>query len=165
MLTQERLKELFHYDPDTGVFVRKVQTCNRVRQNGKAGSLHSSGYLTIRIGSKNYYAHRLAWFYTYGEWPNQVDHINHNRADNRLCNLRSVTDAENRKNQTLRIDNKSGICGVAWDKHYKKWKAHIRANGKAKTLGYFDNLFDAVCIRKSAEVKLGFHKNHGCVTA
>ena len=161
MISQEQLKNLFGYCPDTGVFIRKVQTCNRVRKGDVAGSLHPLGYLTIRIGRKNYYAHRLAWFYVYGKWPQQVDHINHDKADNRLCNLRNVTDVENRKNQTLRTDNSSGVCGVAWDKHYSKWKAHIGTNRKPKTLGYFDDVFDAICVRKSAEARFGFHQNPG----
>lgn len=158
-LTQRRLKELFSYDPETGLFVDKVH--NRI----KVGTLNSKGYLKIRADGKIYSAHRLAWLYEYGCFPPQLtDHINHDRADNRICNLRLVSDLENQKNSKLRSDNKSGVPGVMFDKNRRKWWVRIKNNKKNTHIGYSEDFFEACCMRKSAEKRLGFHPNNGSRT-
>ena len=126
------------------------------------GFCHTHGYIIIKIDGIGYKAHRLAWLYMYGVWPNFIDHKNHNRSDNRIVNLRSVTNQENCKNASLRKDSSSRVCGVHWNKLERKWKAQINVDSKRIYLGCFDDLFEACCVRKSAENKHGFHLNHGC---
>jgi len=162
MITQERLKELFHYNPKTGIFSRKVSNSNRVHVGDISGSLGSKGYLRIRIDYKEYLAHRLAWFYVNGHWPeHEIDHINHNRSDNRINNLREVTHRENCKNMPIPRNNNSGYVGVRWHKLGKKWEAHITIENKQIYLGLFINMEDAIASRKQAEIKYDFHTNHG----
>ena len=130
ILTQQKLKELLDYNPNTGDFVWRVSLNSRSSINSTAGSC-SNGYRVIRINRKNYHAHRLAWLYTHGQFPqNQLDHINRIRNDNRIDNLREVTNAQNHQNRNLGSNNASGICGVNWHKRDKKWRAYIKLNGK-----------------------------------
>jgi len=97
-----------------------------------------------------------------GKWPKKyTDHINHIRDDNRLLNLREATDGENQKNSSQRKDNTSGITGVGIHKQSGKWQARIKLDSKLKHLGLFDDKFEAICSRKSASNKYGFHENHG----
>ena len=131
------LKERLIYDPNTGIFLRNRAT---------AGSISGRGYVKIRIGKSQYYAHRLAWLYTYGEWPsNQIDHINRVKTDNRMCNLRDVSQLVNAQNSSNRATNTSGHRGVTWHKEIGKWMAQISVRGKVRFLGYFDDK------RKAAE--------------
>ena len=135
-LTQARLKELLHYDPDTGVFTRLVRTSNSVKIGDVAGTA-SHGYIILRIGGKFYRAHRLAWVYTYGTWPkSDVDHINGLRGDNRIVNLRDVTHSENMHNQkSANAGNAHGHMGVT--RSGRKWVARIGLHGKSIYLGTF----------------------------
>jgi hypothetical protein len=131
-ITQEYLKALLDYDRETGVFAWKVK-----RRHIKAGSVAGSiceGYINISIDKKLQKAHRLAWLYVNGEFPNgEIDHINGNRADNRIVNLRQVTRAQNMQN----MDSKNGTCGTSYAKHISRWRAGIRKNGKRYNLGCF----------------------------
>jgi hypothetical protein len=162
MLTQERLKELLAYDEETGVFTWKVQR-NKIPAGTVASSTHNQGYFQIGIDRKRYLAHRLAWLYVYGQMPeHEIDHINHDKADNRIANLRCVTHAENLKNASSQKNNLSGFNGVHYDKSRSKWLAHIQVDRKFKNLGRFDDFDEAVKARQAAEVLYGFHENHGC---
>ncbi len=165
MITQSELKELLDYDPETGVFIWKKKVANRVKIGDIAGCLDiSTGYIVFMIKGKRYRAHRLAWFYIYGEWPkDQIDHINHVRDDNRIVNLREVTRQENLKNASLSKNNKSDVTGVHWYKANKEWRAQIMVNGKYIHLGYFNDKHDAAMTRKEAEIKYEYHENHGGV--
>lgn len=159
ILTQDYLKKILHYDPDTGEFTWTDRKKNINRP--EAGSSDSKGYEIIMINQKNYRAHRLAWLYMYGVMPkNQIDHINHVPYDNRVSNLREVTNQENQRNRRY-SGNSSGVIGVCFDKARSKWKPHIKVDGTLINLGRFDKLEDAVKARKLAEVKYGFHINHG----
>lgn len=146
-LTADRLRELFHYDAETGVFTRRLPDGykgQRVR-NKAVGCRNTINYIVIYIG-KLFLAHRLAWLYTYGAWPTRdIDHINGDRSDNRICNLREATRSENNQNQRkARKDNKSsGVLGVSWYERDKKWKPQISINGKRVYLGYFDTIAEA----------------------
>jgi len=114
------------------------------------------------IAGRNYMAHRLAWLYTYGQFPeDQTDHINGDGVDNRLSNIRTATASENMRNQRLHSDNTSGTCGVHLNKLTKKWVARICIDGKLKHIGYFVSIDDAITARKEAEIKHGYHVNHG----
>jgi len=127
ILTQSRLQELVYYDPKTGKFIKK----------GKEPQSRNDGYLAISLLNKCYKAHRLAWFYVYGEWPAKgviVDHINCNRNDNRIANLRLINHRENMQNK-IRPQGKNPYLGVTQDKFSGKWRASIYFEGKSKGLG------------------------------
>lgn len=144
MITQARLKELLYYDYETGIFIWLVSKAIRIKIGSIAGALRKDGYLNIEIDYKGYLAHRLAWLYMTGEWPeNQIDHINMIKSDNRFCNLREATRNENRHNQTKFSNNTSGIKGVDWHKPNHKWRARIRLNNKLIYLGSYNDIKDA----------------------
>ena len=136
-LTQSRLKELLHYDPETGIFTWRVGRPGCAA--GKAtGSKHRTlGYVQIGVDRKILYAHRLAFLYMTGVWPvEQVDHVNGDRADNRWINLRQVSHSENMQNiGGPRADNTSGLLGVCWNKRDSNWNAQIKAHGRRVNLG------------------------------
>jgi hypothetical protein len=140
ILTQEELKEQFHYDPETGVFTRIASQYRTDRINAEAGSMHKKGYIDIKVNRVLYKAHRLAWLYIHGAWPDgEVDHINGIRHDNRLCNLRDVDKSGNQQNQRkARADNKCGYLGVSYHKLVKKYASNIRVNKVRHFLGWFD---------------------------
>lgn len=138
-LTTERLRELLRYDPETGIFTWKAHTGQGVhtKSGDIAGHLHSRKYIHIQVGNVIYKAHRLAWLYVTGTWPvENIDHINGNRSDNRIDNLREATDAENIQNQRhATIKNASGIMGVR--KGSASWHARITVNKKPIHIGCF----------------------------
>lgn len=139
MLTQERLKELLEYDPETGVFVRLVARTN-AREGSIAGSTHSQGYLTVWIDGKHHKCHRLAWLYVHGRWPaSMIDHINGVKTDNRIANLREATRSENIQNRSTAYSNNksSGVLGVYWHEQAGKWQAKITTNGRSRSLGLY----------------------------
>lgn len=173
-LTQDQLKTLLHYDPDTGVFTwlprdvslfktRQIWTMWRGRYLGKvAGCVNAKGYIEVRVPGKLYKAHRLAFLYMTGAFPEgEVDHINHIRDDNKWDNLRVVTGKENQQNRKLTPRHTSGIMGVSWDNVQNKWRAKIHVEGRIKYLGRFATLKEAAAARKQAEKKYGYHPNHG----
>ena len=153
-LTADRLREVLSYDPETGIFLWKVTT-KRVSAGGVAGSLDVSGYHCMRLSGRMYRAHRLAWLYVHGKWPeNEIDHINGVRSDNRISNLRDATTAENRQNHATRRDNTSTVPGVDWHKGVQKWRVRIRVPGKRITVGFFKNIEDASAARARAKAEL-----------
>lgn len=137
-LTQQTLKELFEYDPDTGVFKRLKRTSSNAI-SGRICGCKSNGYIVIHINGRLWYGHRLAWLYVYGTWPNNnIDHINGDKSDNRISNLRDATQTQNHYNVGKKSSNKSGFKGVSWHVEGKKWDAKIRHNGRRIYLGLFD---------------------------
>lgn len=149
-----RINELFVYD--NGKLFNRIDR-RRGRKGQEAGALSGRGYRNIRIEGKYYLAHRLIWKLLYGEDPEEIDHINGNRSDNRITNLRSVCHYENMRNRKRGSDNTSGVMGVSWHKVNSKWRARIGE----ELLGDFDKFEDAVAARKQAEKELGYHPNHG----
>ena len=150
-LTQSRLKEVLSYDPDSGKFTWKIHVSN-VKAGSVAGSLDFYGYINIRVDGKAYKAHRLVWLYTHGYDPeNQIDHLNGVRNDNRITNLREVSQSCNMQNTKVRSNNTSGFPGVYWNKRDQKWKAYICIQGKNHGLGYYDIALDAALARYTAE--------------
>ena len=139
--TQERLLELFEYNCLDGSFER-IKDVGRCYKKGTVtfGSKLSTGYLSICVDGYRSQAHRLAWIISNGDIQCglQIDHINRDRSDNRLCNLRLVTHMENGHNQKLRATNTSGYTGVSWCRQHNKWRAEIKVNYKRIHLGYFD---------------------------
>ena len=139
LLTQEYLKYILHYNPETGIFTRKRPTGYGTKKGQVVGSERSKGYLGVSINTKSYLLHRLAWFYTTNRWPkDQIDHINGVKNDNRWCNLREATNKQNCLAQGVRSDNTSGYKGVYWHKASQKWLASVQIN-----VGAFDNKHDA----------------------
>lgn len=176
-LIQKILKDRLVYNPDTGIFVWRIRDLKyfkndrdmnawNTRYAGKiAGHLNKHhGYWIIVINNKNYRAHRLAWLYINGYMPNELDHVNHMKADNRIINLREVTHLQNSKNKTLHKNNTSGITGVYFNKDKQRWAAQIRSKGKNIHIGYFNTIEEATAERIAAETKHGFHINHGATT-
>jgi hypothetical protein len=158
ILTQEHLRFLMDYDPDTGVFTRKVKVKNQPAGT-IVGTSGTRGYLQCSIDGKPYKLHRLAWLYVHGAWPaDQIDHINHNTSDNRLCNLRVVSSAQNHQNRARKTNSSSGYLGVTWHKRERRWQAQLEVNGKAIHLGSYQDLGLAIAARKQAELKFHPHR-------
>lgn len=154
---------LFTYDP-RGLLFRKVKRSNFCDITLPAGKLHkATGYMRVNIGKDKIREHRIIWEMFNGTIPEgyEIDHINHIRSDNRIENLRLVTRKTNMQNSSKRVDNTSGCVGVSWDNWAGKWKAQIQVEGRARSLGRYSYIFDAICARKSAEFRYGFHPNHG----
>lgn len=119
------------------------------------------GYKIGKIFNCSYRAHRVVWALVHGEWPNEIDHINHNRSDNRPENLRNVTRKSNNKNISSNGANTSGRMGVAWSKVSGRWRAYIMVSGRQRHLGLFHAFEDACNARMLAEARYGYHPNHG----
>ena len=161
-ITQKRLKEILHYDPETGIFTWKVKFCRKICIGDTAGHLMPIGYVIIIIKGVKYYAHRLAFIYMNGEpLKNYVDHLNHIKNDNRWVNLREVTRKANSRNQSMRKNNVSGFLGVFWITKDKRWGASIIVDDTPIWLGQYPLIIDAVAARIRANKKYGFHANHG----
>ena len=152
-LTYAQVARHISYDPTTGVFTR-------IRTGKRADTLMYIGYRRVRLTlakrQHEMLAHRLAWLFLYGEWPeNEIDHINGDRADNREGNLRHVTRGQNARNLSMRSNNISGVVGVS--RHQNGWKAR----GARVYLGYSGCLGKALRMRKHYETENGYHENHG----
>jgi HNH endonuclease len=141
-LSQDRLKSLLSYDPDTGIFRWAVKRANK-EIGDETGCPAKSGYLQIGLDYKLYYAHRLAWLYVYGEWPKSqhLDHVNGDRSDNRVSNLREASASLNGANSKLRINNTSGVKGVS--KRKNKFVAQVTVSRKLIYIGEFDTSGEA----------------------
>lgn len=139
MLTQGRLNEMLIYDPESGLFTRRVAVPG-ARAGTVAGCMKDTGYIVIRIDKVLYRSHRLAWLAVHGSWPEgEIDHINGIKHDNRICNLRDVPLDQNRQNQRrARVSSKSGVLGVRKIERSGKYKAEITINGRNRSLGHFD---------------------------
>lgn len=153
----EKLKKILQYNPDTGVFTWLVDIARHIKAGSVAGYKDWRGYIIIGISGKNYKAHRLAWFYMTGEWPENIDHKNRNKSDNRWLNFKNATYLENNKNKSIQKNNTSKVTGVSRNKRDKTWCAYISINEKRTTLGNLKDFFEAVCLRKSAENKHGYY--------
>ncbi len=141
-LTQARLKELLHYEPETGVFTWRTQRGPR-KPGSEAGAINTIGYRVIRLDYALWLAHRLAFIYQTGSCPAEVDHINQSRADNSWRNLRPATKSQNQQNSGLRGHNKSGYRGVHWHGAARKWQATGVFRGESTYLGLFDCRYEA----------------------
>lgn len=154
-ISHARLKELVHYDPATGIFTAASDRSTNIKVGqrlGWIGARHRYWYL--KLDGRYYRANRVAWFYVTGEWPpNQVDHRNQNKLDDRFDNLRLATNGQNQANISMNKRNTSGVQGVGWHKRIGKWQSSIRINGKLISLGYFSDLQEAAAARRSAEIQ------------
>lgn len=173
-LTQEYVRSLFDYDPETGVLTwierprehfstdRSWNSTNARMVGTEAGvRLNCDGYQEVGIDGKLYKKHRLIWFLMTGVWPEEVDHENGVRSDNRFKNLRGTTRLGNMKNKAVRKDSRSGVAGVVWHQKDRRWIAYIKADGRQQRLGAFTDFAEACRVRKEAERTNGYHENHG----
>jgi hypothetical protein len=158
-LTQCRLKELFDYDPITGVLTRRVTVNHNAKDGDTAGCPNNLGYLQVKIDGSPYYVQRLAFLYMTGSFPVEVDHENQDVSDNSWGNLREVTHGENLKNRKLGKNNTSGVIGVY--RGNGAWRAEIKVGGKTICLGTYRTKLEAIDARVKANIKYGFHANHG----
>jgi len=170
----ELLKKLFDYNAETGLFfwryrdrelfasVSSFKGWNK-RYAGKQAFIHKDygGYLRASIFGKFSSAHRAAWAIFYGENTSEIDHIDGDRENNSIANLRAVTRSENCRNRGVRSDNTSGRVGVYWHLNANRWRARITVHGKETRLGSFKTFEEAVQAREKAEREMGFHENHG----
>lgn len=179
MPSQKYLRECLDYDPETGGLTWRTRPLHHFKDGaqtarhncnawngGWAGkeaftATSPNGYVTGGLDRVIYRAHRIIWKLVHGQEPEDIDHINGDRADNRIANLRAVTRRENMRNAALRSNNKSGVVGVS--RARGKWLAQIKGQ-RQQFLGYFDTIEEAAAARKSAERDLGFHENHGRAT-
>lgn len=152
-----------YYEPTDGTLRwARVHPRSKVQPGDIAGCIDGVGYRVVRVDGRNYKVHRVVWEIHHGEIPPglQVDHIDHNRLNNRIENLRLVTCAENNKNKSLDYRNKHGVPGVK-RKSNGRWEASISVDGKYRYLGDFESVSGAIEARKRAEADCGYHHNHG----
>jgi hypothetical protein len=160
-LTQDRLKELLHYAPETGLFTWKVKSASHILVGDIIDGIDLHGYTLIGIGYKNFKAHRLAFLYMLGRLPKEVDHINRIRHDNRWSNLREVTRAENMWNRKINTDNNYGVKGLTFLKTKQLWLGQIQTNGKRVSKSNKDRNIIETWLK---ETRVQLHKefaNHG----
>jgi len=166
MLTAARAREVLKYIPKTGELTWRVSRGSR-SANASAGCI---GYNTkrerqqrvVRIDTVLFLTSRVIWLMVTGSWPaHQIDHEDQNPLNEAWENLRDVTNQDNNRNTSLQKNNTSGVMGVYWCKSRKKWCADIKVNRKKIHIGYFKEFDDAATARKAAEIKYGFHPNHG----
>jgi hypothetical protein len=159
-LTQERLKELLHYDPETGVFTWIKPAARRTAKGAIAGHRNDDWYSQIGIEGNVYLSHRLAWLYVYGYFPeNCLDHIDRNPSNNKISNLREISQQCNLRNTGNPKNNKSGVKGVYFSTISGKWIAQVKVIGSVKRLGYYISFENAVCARLAGEQCLNWE---GC---
>jgi len=154
-LDYDTISNILEYDSKTGFITWKVKRANNISIGQIAGVIDKNGYRRIKIRPKLYLAHRIAWLLYYKEWPkNLIDHINMNRADNRIENLREATKSQNMMNTTKYQTNKSGIKGISWHKRDKVYRGHITVMGKNITVGRFKTIEEAekAIVKKRLEV-------------
>jgi len=151
VLSKEFLDKHFECDFENGLLYR----------NGKICGWEDHRYIRVAINKKKYYIHRIIWIMKYGYEPNTIYHIDGNRKNNNINNLRDVTCIENTKNSKLKKNNKTGYSGVWFCESSKRYHSSINDNKKKIHLGCFENLSDAIAIRKAYNIKLNYHINHG----
>lgn len=153
------------YEPETGKLYWRQTMNSRAPAGAEAGSSEGARYRKLKFKGKFYQCHRVIWdMLNPGDLlteSDRIDHIDHDRLNNRIDNLRKVSCAVNSRNMSKPVNNTSGVIGVHWYRPYNKWQAQISVENSRLHLGYFDSFHDAIAARKAAEIKYGFHKNHG----
>ncbi len=163
MISQELLKHLLDYNPETGIWKWKVSASPRVKVGEPAGHWENNGYLRIRVMGGYYLASRLAFLYMEGKMPTRlVDHINQDRSDNRWTNLRECSRSQNNTNIPKKSNNTSGFRGVHWHKASQKWAVNLRYQKKTINGGVFESFEEAK--RKRIELEKLYHKEFSPTT-
>jgi hypothetical protein len=167
------VQEFLTYAPDTGLLFWRKRKAEFFKEERHAKAWNSRyagrqafttlvrGYRAGSIANRHVYAHRAAFCVMFGRWPENIDHINGDKTDNRLANLREVTHQLNMRNIPIGSANTSGVIGVAWLKQRNKWLASIGVDGQTVYLGEYKNKDEAIIARAAAEKVLSFHPNHG----
>jgi len=160
MITQDELKHKLHYNPDTGIFTW-INPIKKTNIGKVAGCTMANGYSYIKINKKLYLSHRLAWIYINGEVTKELDHINNNRSDNKISNLRIASKFQNQCNKKVNKNNIYGIKGITLHSKCNKFQARIGLNNKTIYVGLYDDFFEACCSIISVRNKLHgkFFKN------
>lgn len=135
MLTHERAREIFDYDPVTGLLTSKIRRGSKIAPGQAIGSRQSQGYLQMTVDEEKFLVHRVIWFWVTGEWPDEIDHKNLEKTDNRFDNLRAAGRSANNQNTRAHKDNASGLKGVS--RKRDRWRARIRIDGREVSLGAF----------------------------
>lgn len=171
--SKELMLEFFDYNHETGSIIFKhrdnkwfkadwaAKMWNEQWAGKEVGCDCGKGYKRTQIFGKKVLVHRICWTIVNGVTDSDIDHINGDRSDNRISNLRIATKTQNRMNQGVPKNNKSGFVGVSWAKHKGQWMASISVAGKKINLGYYELIDDAISARKLANEKYGYHCNHG----
>lgn len=158
VLTHEKLKELLNYCPISGVFTRRIGTLE-TPAGAIADRPQSKGYMRLCVLGSQYLSHRVAWFYVHGVWPSEIDHIDMNKTNNAISNLRVVTSGQNKENRKFsQANNMScGLLGVTWDKSKGKWQAQINVNKKHIFIGRYTDKNEAhkAYLEKKRELHTG----------
>lgn len=179
---RDTLLTLLSYDPETGRltwlprdkrlfhngYFTAEQSCAswNAKNAGNQAFTACNGHHSVgAVNRQLYLAHRIIWKMVYGTEPTVIDHINGNPTDNRISNLREVTQKENSRNSARPSNNSSGVTGVGWHKQVGKWRAYITVDGTQRSLGLFETKDEAIHARKSAEAQFDFHDNHGRAAA
>lgn len=158
-ITIDLLHELFEYRD--GHLFWKTKVSQRINIGDKAGSIDQKGYCRIMINNKSYKTHRLVFMMHNGYLPEQIDHIDGNKLNNRIDNLRPATNGQNRHNTSIQKNNSSGVKGINWQKRDNKWQARVMLNKKSYQVGYFDTLEEAKqAIQKVREQLHGDYARH-----
>lgn len=158
IISKAKLNARYRYCPETGNLYHKTTPNGRIKVGDKVGYIDAKGYRRTAIDGKQYLNHRIIWFMLHGCWPRfQIDHINRIKDDNRIENLRQVTNSGNQRNQDLYSNNHSGVHGVHINRQSGSWCATIGDGKKKVSLGTFKEWWDAVCARKAAENEYGYH--------
>lgn len=163
-MSPEQVRAKYNYDPETGTITFAARPAGGPCEVGDTvGGVNKEGYLRTKSGGRQYMIHQLAYCHFHGEWaPEQIDHIDGNRRNNCISNLRAATCAQNNQNRGIAVSNSSGVQGVSWCSRTKQWKAYIRRDFRKGSgsyhLGYYDNLEDAKFARECAKEAL--HKFH-----
>jgi len=172
-MNQKLIEQLTDYNPNTGIMVWKKRKADmfskpsymnswNTRNAGNAlTTMDGKGYFMCGCLGKIYRVHRLIWLKVYGEWPTIIDHVNGVRTDNRLINLRQVTNQQNHMNQRKSSKNTSGVTGVYFMNSSSLWCAQMKFNGKTYHLGSNKDKNTVILMRKNEEDRLGFSKRHG----
>ena len=162
-LSFSEVSKLLNYDPESGLLTWAVNRRGSAKIGSIAGTrVKTTGYKVLRINGEAYKTHRIAWLLYFGKMPDgDIDHINRDRGDNRICNLRMVDRSTNQRNRKISKNNTSGHTGVSYHKRDGLWRASINVNGKELILGNYDEKRDAILRRRLAEIAAGYHPNHG----
>jgi hypothetical protein len=149
--TQEKLKEIFNYD-ESGHLVWKIRR-KRANIGATAGTIHPNGYLRTGINGKVYLNHRLIYVFHHGVLPDMVDHIDGNKLNNKIENLRNANNVTNQQNQKLKKENTSGYKNVSFCIQTKKWSVKIRIDGKSRTIGRYKDIELADLVAQETRAK------------
>lgn len=159
-LNQELIRKFYSYNPETGEFLHRIPT-HQASAGDIPGYIGNHGYWVCSVGGTEYLIHRLIWLYMTGIMPDMVDHINHDKLDNRWVNLRKVNNTENTMNCSVSKNSTTKVNGVSFMKARGKYRAYIMVNRKQINLGLYTTMEEAAIARAKADKEYGFHENHG----